>query len=62
MTNNQIEDYNEGIPIKCKCCRRVVAFYKNGEIYVKCRTCKREVIISHEPESQEFRAIEDKNP
>lgn len=31
-------------PIKCEC-GRVVAFMKDGKIYVKCKTCKRIVQI-----------------
>ena len=42
MTNNQIMQYNKGIPIKCDCCRRTIAYYRDGKIFIKCRYCKQE--------------------
>lgn len=33
-----------GVPIKCDC-GRVVAYIKDGKIYVRCKSCKREVEV-----------------
>ena len=46
---------NRGTPIRCEC-GKLIAFYRQGKVYIKCKGCKREIEIrveSQEPKSQE---------
>lgn len=44
MTNDEKLSYNKGKPIKCDC-GKVLAFKKDGYIYIKCKGCNRIVAI-----------------
>ena len=51
MTENNKIRYNKGCkkdiekPVKCTC-GKVIAYQKNGVIYIKCRGCKREIAVA----------------
>ena len=36
--------YNKGDPVKCEC-GKVIAFKKDGDIYIKCKKCKRIILV-----------------
>ena len=40
-----MKELHKDTPIRCEC-GRVVAYIRDGKIYVKCKSCKREVEIS----------------
>lgn len=44
LTNNNKNPYNKGDPERCSC-GRVIAFQKEGKLYVKCKECNRWVAI-----------------
>lgn len=44
MTSDNKTKYNKGSPIRCEC-GKVVAFRKEGQIYIKCKGCKRIVAV-----------------
>jgi hypothetical protein len=39
-----LKELHSDIPIKCEC-GRVIAFLREGKVYVRCKKCKREVEI-----------------
>lgn len=44
LTDEEKVSYNKGDPYRCDC-HRVVAFQKDGKIYVKCQDCKKWIAI-----------------
>ena len=62
LTNEDKKRYNKGSPTKCDC-GRVIAYRKEGKIYVKCRDCKKWIAIlsikegSREPLRTNFTAL-----
>lgn len=44
LTDSKNIGYNKGSPFRCEC-HRVIAFKKDGKIYVKCQDCKKWVAV-----------------
>ena len=44
MTDDGKVEYNKGKPYRCEC-HRVVAYQRDGKIYVKCQDCKKWIAI-----------------
>lgn len=44
MTNDEKISYNKEKPIKCEC-GKVLAYKKDGKIYIKCKRCNRIIAI-----------------
>ncbi|MCR4746561.1 MAG: hypothetical protein K5894_15200 [Lachnospiraceae bacterium] len=40
-----MQQNNEGIPITCDC-GNIVAFERNGKVFIKCHRCHREIEIT----------------
>jgi hypothetical protein len=36
--------YNNGNPVRCDC-GKIVAYERNGKIYVYCKSCKRQIAV-----------------
>ncbi len=51
MTGNMKKGYNKGSPIKCDC-GKIIAYVKNGKLFLYCKNCKRQIpiMIRIEPE------------
>lgn len=44
MTESKDVRYNKGSPLRCEC-HRVIAFQKDGKVYVKCQDCKKWIAV-----------------
>lgn len=44
LTKSAEKVYNNGEPVKCEC-GKIVAYERNGNVYVYCRSCKRQVAV-----------------
>lgn len=44
MTETKVMTYNKGNPIKCDC-GKIVAYERNGIIYVYCKSCRRQIAV-----------------
>lgn len=44
MTNHKDMRYSKGIPVRCEC-GKIVAYERNGKIYVYCKSCKRQIAV-----------------
>lgn len=44
LTKEHRNNYNKGDPERCEC-GRVIAFQKDGKLYVKCKECNKWVSI-----------------
>ena len=51
-----MEQHNKGTPVTCEC-GKLIAFERNGKVYVKCRRCKREIEVhAREPRTPEVKS------
>ena len=50
------EKLNKGTPVNCDC-GKLIAFERNGKIFVQCKRCKREIEVARlEPRTQEVKS------
>lgn len=48
LTKDDNDRYTKGEPIRCDC-GKIIAFKKDGKLWLYCKKCKREIPIEPEP-------------
>ena len=48
LTGKGADNYNKGSPVRCEC-GKIIAYRRDGKIYLYCKQCKRQIPIEPEP-------------
>lgn len=50
-----VGESNKGRPVRCDC-GKLIAYERDGGIYVMCKRCKREIRVTKEPRIQAIKS------